>query len=468
MPDGMHTTPTKGPRTMRRSLLPGLLLALWLMPPGAGAASLLIENVTVLDGSGAPAIEGASVLVEGERIARVHRGTIGASVTQRIDGAGGFLVPGLMDVHVHLAGGTRVDKEGLRKAAVDNARGILALHSYLYSGVTTIYDAGNNPEFIFGLRERERAGRLVSPRILATGGIVTYPGSHGAFEGATLVDSWPQAIPSLDAHLARGPDLVKFTYEERGWGMRPMIPRLPRPLLRHLVEYYNDHGVRSTVHVSGELRAREAIYAGVDTLAHPVIQGPVSEAFVRLMAARGTPMASTLTIGENYSRLAEHPEFLDEPLYAATVDATERRQLLEVERPRYAADQWTWWMKLMTPVAQENLRRIVAAGGIVALGTDQSSGPAVHRELELLVAGGIPPVDALRIATLNAARFLGRETTLGSIHEGKIADLVLVEADPREDIRNLRRIVQVVKAGQLVDRAALQLPVNAKARERSP
>ncbi|MFM7785755.1 MAG: amidohydrolase family protein [Gammaproteobacteria bacterium] len=261
---------------------------------------------------------------------------------------------------------------------------------------------------------------------------------------------------------------MKFTYEERGWGLRPMIPRLPLPLLRHLIEYYNEHGVRSTVHVSGESRAREAIYAGVDTLAHPVIQGPVSDAFVKLMAARGTPMASTLTIGENYSRLAEHPEFLDEPLYAATVDAAERRQLMEVDRPRYAADQWTWWMKLMTPVAQENLRRIVAAGGIVALGTDQSSGPAVHRELELLVAGGIPPQDALRIATLNAARFLGRDATLGSIEEGKIADLLLVEADPRADIRNLRRIVQVVKAGVVVNRDALQLPVNAGSKARSP
>lgn len=453
---------------MKRPLLCAVALAWLLVPLSAAAGSLLIEGVTVLDGSGAPAIEGASVLVEGERIARVQRGTLDAPGARRIAGGGGFLVPGLMDVHVHLAGGTRVGKDGLRKADADESRGIHALHSYLYSGVTTIYDAGNNPEFIFGLREREREGRIVAPRILATGGIVTYPESHGAFEGATLVTDWPGARPAVDAHLARGPDLVKFTYEERGWGLRPMIPRLPLPLLRRLVEYYNDRGVRSTVHVSGESRAREAIYAGVDTLAHPVIQGPVSDAFVRLMAARGTPMASTLTIGENYSRLAEHPEFLDEALYAATVPPEERRQLLEVDRPRYAADQWTWWMKLMTPVAQENLRRIVAAGGIVALGTDQSSGPAVHRELELLVAGGIPPLEALRIATLNAARFLGREATLGSIQEGKIADLLLVEADPREDIRNLRRIVQVVKAGQLVDRAALALPVNTRGRKARP
>jgi imidazolonepropionase-like amidohydrolase len=87
-------------------------------------------------------------------------------------------------------------------------------------------------------------------------------------------------------------------------------------------------------------------------------------------------------------------------------------------------------MKLMSPIAQENLRQIHAAGGVLALGTDQSVGPAVHREMELLAAAGIAPIDVIRIATLNAAAFLGRAHDLGSIEEGKIADLVLLGADP--------------------------------------
>ena len=152
--------------------------------------------------------------------------------------------------------------------------GIRALHSYLYSGVTTIFDVGNDPDYIFTLRDRERSGDLVAPRILATGGIVTYPGSHGSSAKATLVDSWPEDIPLVDAHIARAPDIVKFTYEERGWGLRPMIPMLPLDLLQTLIEYYNDHGIRTTVHTAGERRARQAISAGVDSLAHPVIIGP--------------------------------------------------------------------------------------------------------------------------------------------------------------------------------------------------
>jgi len=129
-------------------------------------------------------------------------------------------------------------------------------------------------------------------------------------------------------------------------------------------------------------------------------------------------------------------------------------------RDRYAERTWTTWMKVMTPVAQENLRLIHAAGGVIVLGSDQSSGPASHRELELMVEGGISPLDAIRIGTLNAAIFLGKQRDLGSIEEGKLADLVLLDANPLDDISNAQRIAMVIKGGTIVDRDALDLPVN--------
>ncbi|MFB3112130.1 MAG: amidohydrolase family protein, partial [Gemmatimonadales bacterium] len=116
--------------------------------------------------------------------------------------------------------------------------------------------------------------------------------------------------------------------------------------------------------------------------------------------------------------------------------------------------------KVMTPVAQENLRQINEAGGIIVLGSDQSSGPSSHRELELMVAGGISPLDAIRIATLNAAIFLGKERELRSIEEGKLADMVLLNANPLDDISNTQEIEGVIKAGLMVDRSRLDLPVN--------
>ncbi|HEX5763950.1 MAG TPA: amidohydrolase family protein, partial [Woeseiaceae bacterium] len=171
-------------------------------------------------------------------------------------------------------------------------------------------------------------------------------------------------------------------------------------------------------------------------------------------------MVTTLTIGDNYSRLAEHPEFLDEPLYRATLTADEIETLKTDRRKEYQERKWTWWMQIMTTIAQENLLKISEAGGILAAGTDQTTGPALHRELELLAGAGIAPLEIIRIATLNGAIFLGKERELGSIEEGKIADLVLLGADPSRDINNAREIVQVIKDGQVIDRSRLNLPIN--------
>jgi len=430
----------------------------------AGGASLtaqsltqyVLENATLIDGTGRPPIEGASVLISGDRIVRVAQGTISVPPeVRRIDVSGQYLIPGLMDMHIHLQGGRG-------RGGPDTQAGIRALHGFLYSGITSVFDAGNDPDYIMGLRAQERAGEITAPRIFATGGIVTTPGGHGGGAGATLVDRWPEDMAKLDEHIAREPDMVKLTFDEHGWGTRPLIPLLDPELMAKVGRYFNEHGIRTTVHISHEFRARQAIAAGINTLAHPIIQGPISEGFAQLMASTQTPMVSTLTIGEGYGRLVEHPEFLDTPIYRDVYEPEVIERLKTTVRDQYAARAWTTWMNVMTPVAQENLRLIVEAGGVIVLGSDQSSGPASHRELELMVAGGISPLQAIRIATLNAAIFLGKERDLGSIEPGKLADLVLLDADPLENISNTQRILRVIKGGRLVDRELLDLPVNRR------
>ncbi len=418
---------------------------------------IIIENVTLIDGTGRPPVAGISVMVRGDRIVQIGRGPFAMTMEypgpRTIDGSGKYLIPGLWDVHVHLSGGRG-------RGGPDFDAGIRALHGFVYSGITSIFDAGNSPDFILSLRQREREGEIVSPRIFATGPLVTTPGGHGGGRGMTLIDSWPEAIEALDAHIELQPDMVKFTFDEHGWGTRPLIPLLDPDLMGRAGRYFNEHGIRTTVHISHEYRAIQAIEAGIDTLAHPIIQGPVSDDFVQLMASKKVPMVSTLTIGEGYSRLVEHPEFLDQPLYRAVYDADAIERLKTTVRDQYAARAWTTWMKVMTPVAQENLRKIVAAGGVIVLGSDQSAGPQTHRELELMVEGGIPALEAIRIGTLNAAIFMGRERDMGSIEVGKLADMVLLAADPLADISNAASIEIVIKGGRIIDRAALDLPVN--------
>jgi imidazolonepropionase-like amidohydrolase len=424
-------------------------------------SSLVIRGVTLIDGRGGAPLANATVVVEGTRITQAGTGPFATPPgAQVIDGRGKFLIPGLIDVHVHLAGGSGNRANTQPITSQQELAGVRALHTFLYAGVTTIFDAGNQGTFIFALRDKSRAGTIVSPRIFATGGTVTSPGGHG---GPFYIEAWPQDRAILDQHLAGKPDMVKIGQDEHGWGTRPLITQLPDALLEQIIRYYHTKGIRSTIHISNEHNAVEAIYAGVDTLAHPVIQSPISVNYVNMMKVKHVPTASTLTIGESYSRLADHPEYLDQPLYRDTVEPAEIQRLKTTESARMKGDPWAQWMKVMTPVAQDNLARLNLVGkDIVACGTDRSSGADVHRELELIVGGGISPADAIVICTRNAARFLGKLDDLGTIEPGKLGDLVLLTADPTLDINNAKRIEFVIKDGQVIDRTKLDVVVNRK------
>jgi imidazolonepropionase-like amidohydrolase len=296
-----------------------LVIAAWIFAPLISFAApddWVIDHVTLIDGVHAPQPD-MTVAISGERISAVGPTAVSHGLKGRhIDGSGKYLIPGLIDVHIHLRGGFDVGgKVDAELGPPNREEGLAALASYLYSGVTTVFDAGNRAEHILPLRADERAGKILSPRIFATGNLVTYPGSHGD-RIAVRINDFEKDKALLDKHIAeQQPDILKLTLEEEGWGSRPMIPLLPVDLLEKITRYYNQHGIRTTVHVSSELRSLEAIYAGADTLAHPVIQAPISDSFVKLMGAKKIPFASTLTIGENYSRLAEHAEYLDQPLY---------------------------------------------------------------------------------------------------------------------------------------------------------
>ena len=424
-------------------------------------STLTIRNVTLIDGTGRPAIPNATVVVEGARITQVTTQPVTAPAgAQIIDGRGKFLIPGLIDVHVHLRGGSG-NGNTQPMTPQQEKTGVSALHSFLYCGVTTIFDAGNQASFIFALRQKERDDAIVSPRIFATGGTVTSPGGHGS---PFFIEAWPQDRSILDTHIAGKPDMAKIGQDEHGWMARPMITKLPEDLLEKIIRYYHTKGIRTVIHVSEERDATEAIYAGVDSLAHPVIQGPISNAFANIMKVKRIPEASTLTIGESYSRLVDHPEYLDQPLYRATLDAADIQRLRTTTAASYKTGDngtRTQWMKVMTPVAQENIRKLNAVGkDIIALGTDLTNGADTHRELELVVAGGVSPADAIVIATRNSARFLGKLDELGTIEAGKFADLVLLTADPTADINNTKAIDTVVKNGKVIDRKKLDLPIN--------
>jgi imidazolonepropionase-like amidohydrolase len=429
--------------------------------------TVLLRDVTVVDVESRRTRSHRSVQVDEGRITRViDRQTEddaageGANV---VECGGRFLVPGLTDAHVHLRATPHTGPHSGRQLPAERTAPSVddltpVLHGYLYCGVTSLYDAGNFGALMWPLRNGERSGRVLSPRIHCAGPFVTCTGGHGSeLADSVPVDSLPEDEPALRAHLGQRPDLVKITYDEHNWGVRPLIPVLKPEVLAGIIAAAHDTELRVTVHVSNELRAREAVEFGADTLAHPVIQSPVTDEFVGRLASRQVPVVSTLAIGERYVRLADDPGFVDREPYVRCVAPEERQRLKTAEHEAQRANRWADWMRVMTPIAQENLRRLIEAGGVVASGSDLSLGPDLLRELQLLQKAGIDPWDVLACATTGAARFLGAEAHMGSVDPGKVADLVLVERDPTTDVARLAEISMVMKGGQIIDRSTLHL-----------
>ena len=441
----------------------GMFLAMAATSPAAAAESgILIKNVTVIDGTGRPAQPGKSVLIVGDHIVSIRDRSItpprGATV---INGKGKFLIPGLMDTHIHLEGGRRGAMGPDRALAMDIDTGRRMLHGYLYAGVTAVYDAGNYDKFIFSLREAQRSGQLIAPRIYATGHLITRPGGYAAGGGAAGVDNYEQGVKALDALLAQKPDLVKFTLAKHNvGGSTAELPALEEDVLHRLFMYANERGFRTTIHAVEQTSQRAAVYAGINSLAHPVYMTETDNQLAHLIAAKRIPVSTTLVVLRNIYLVAEDPSFFNEPLFRAMMNESDLAHFRDDERKRYQTMNMASWGHQAFRMASENVRKLYDASATLALGTDRTIGATVHQELELIVGLGIPPLEAIRIGTLNAAVFLDIADKLGSIEEGKLADMVLLNADPSADIRNAKNISMVIQNGNVIDRSKLDLPIN--------
>jgi imidazolonepropionase-like amidohydrolase len=445
------------------SIAASLLLAMLFMAHTAVAEPLAFEHVTVIDGTGRAPQAAMTVVISDGRISAVGPDdTIEVPrAARRIDASGQFLIPGMMDLHLHLLGGGifRASRAPSDKRIPDLDAGLRALQSFLYYGFTSIYEAGTHVDLILPLRERERAGEIVAPRIFSTGRSLAYSGDSLVGFGANGAREWSDTTKDLDSVISLKPDLQKITYESRGYGPIPYRKAMPKELMARIIAYVEERGVRTIVHISNEKMAIEAIEAGADTLAHAPHAGLINQEFADMVAARKIPIQTSMTVHWEIAQLVDGLEVIRTPEYRATA-AYKDLVLLERARDRYTKAGFGTYFKEVHKYEKQNLKMIHDAGGILALASDRTFGPAALTELKLVVAAGITPLEVIKIATLNGAIFLGKEDELGSIEVGKLADLVLLDADPSADISNVKRIVMVIKDGAIIDREKLDLPIN--------
>jgi imidazolonepropionase-like amidohydrolase len=404
-----------------------------------------IVNATIVDGTGAVPRQG-TVLIRGDRIAAVGPDVVVAPGARIVEGRGHTLLPGLFDLHTHLP-----------YSAVDDLTGDWGkvLKAYLWCGVTSVADFGTYPETFEPMRRLLREGALPGPRIHLAARLTT-PLGHGAEGGrgdffSLEVQTPREARAAMKRWLAYKPDAIKVFTDGWRYGTEPDMTSMEEATLRAIVEEAHAQNVEVLTHTVTLEKAKIAARAGVDVIAHGIGNAHADDELIKLMRDKGTTYAPTLAVYESKPRGIFSP--LLRILLEPAAIAIREKQTGGAARPNPARE--TRWRNLMRNVA------LLKDGGVrFGTGTDAGvtgtfHGYATLREIELLVAGGLTPLEALTAATGNSAKALRVEAERGTIAEGKLADLVLVEGAPHENIADIKRVSQVWLGGKAVDRERL-------------
>lgn len=262
-----------------------------------------------------------------------------------------------------------------------------------------------------------------------------------------------EARQQVDDAVARHPDLIKLWVDDFHGSVEPKM----RPeVYRAVIDEAHKHGLRVAAHVYYLADAKELVNDGVDVLAHGVRDQPVDDAFIDAMKSHGTWYIPTLTLDEDFYVFAQHPSWMDTAFFRQAVQPALAAQFNDpawqkkaLERKSLATNQ----ASVMNNLA--NLKRLDDAGVNIGFGTDSGASPvripgfAEHRELQLYVQAGLTPVQAIHLATGNAAALLKLDDR-GVIQAGKRADLVVVEGDPSQHISDVDRIEAVYQRGRQV------------------
>jgi imidazolonepropionase-like amidohydrolase len=444
--------------------------------PDAAPPPIAFVGATLVDGTGATPVRNAVVVVrEGRIVCAGPRATCQVPAdADTVSAVGKWLIPGLIDTHVHFSQTGWVDG---RPDALDlrdrypyetveadlHARPERLFRSYLCSGVTSVFDVGGYP---WTLELQARTARsTTAPRVLAAGSLLS------------TIDFWLNLPDQRQfIYMADETTVRQAVRTHKTWGaaaikvwyiMPPQPPDTAR--MSALVHAAGDEarkvGLPLIVHATGLWEAKDALRAGARVLVHSVWSAPVDDEFLTL-ARQGTIYVPTLMVPDGYRQVTARRFARDrQPL--ACVDPTTRAKALATDTVALAQRPSDSLLAARTArtarslaQAQANLKRVHDAGIPIALGTDAGNpltlhGASVFQELEAMQASGLTPRDVLVAATANAARALGLDST-GTVTAGATADLVVLDADPLSDIRNVRRIALVVRRGEVYTRHELE------------
>ncbi|MBV9578588.1 MAG: amidohydrolase family protein [Chloroflexi bacterium] len=400
--------------------------------------TLAFTNCSVLPCDGAPSIPDAVILVDDDRIQAVDRREAlepvlrerGASLTVH-DLGGRWVMPGLMDMHVHLSLALPGPGQLLAKVETDMAVTLRAYRNALdglQAGVTFMRTLGDTRFVDLELKRAINAGQITGPRLFCAGQAVIVTGGHGSASGHCLeADGADGFRHAVRRQLRAGADVIKIMITGGIAGEFEQIRDSQATFaeMEAACQAAHNAGRRITAHAGSALAIAEGVRAGLDCVEHGYF---LDQATVDQMAARGVYLVPTLSVSraEDYMRRIGCPQWM-------------------IDRSLRAGDDH-----------MRSFQLALAAGVPIAMGTDMLPADpydgtlATYREVEWMVQGGMPPAAALRAATLSAAELCQVDADLGSIAPGKLADLVGMPRNPLDDIRALRELDVVVKDGVVI------------------
>src|SRR5262245_363874 len=428
---------------------------------------VVIQGATVITGTGRPAIRNAAVVIENGKIRDIGaRADVKVpSGAQTIDGRNKWIIPGLIDAHVHFSqsGGiyTRPDIIDLRKwrsydKELDWIKQRLpyTFERYIVSGITSVMDCGG-PMWNFEMRDIA-SRTMKAPRVAVAGPLI------GTYSPPTTDTKDPDVIEAMSPdharelvrqQLERKPDIIKIWFiVNPGDDFQKEVQ-----IVSAAIAEAKSHNVRVAVHATELDTAKAAVRAGADILVHSVTDRLIDTDFLDMVKSRDVIYMTTFMVEDGYRNglgqqvmLSDIEQKLGDPEVIATWGELAKIPAGEIPGgiPRMAPAP-------RRPVEYDNLMLLESAGVRIVGATDAGNigtlhGPALHREMELMVVAGMRPSDVLVSVTRNAAAALGRQNEVGTLEKGKFADLVILDGDPVVDIKNTRKIARVMKGGEFV------------------
>ena len=461
-----------------RACLPGIVArvvgAAVFMLACSGAAeprylhegSILIRNASIIDGLGHRPVRQRDILIDDGRIAQIAAtGRIAAlpAGTHVIDAKHMTVLPGLMDLHVHFMNYS-FDLDEYGEPWIDSNTQ-KTLNAYLYAGVTTVLNLGDNTENVVRVRDQVAAGERMGPRIVAVGSTVQRLHSVKSASNMPSDEVQEEISSLLDERQQAGIELVKIYTGVTPWGARHLVKQAHERDMRVIADFWCTNLSRTVFETTG-----------LDAYAHGACRELTQEEaewiadndkFVIMTLAAfdilGGHLANSDYEGDrSYFRndLIAGPwgkQMTDD--YYDTFSGL-REYFYDGEDSFYQRHLFGDMTNLL-PDGQRTVKKLFDVGALIALGTDANfppgtfPGDSMHHELLLHVEAGIDPVDVIKLATSNAARILKLED-IGSIERGKVADLLIVQGDPSTNISDTRNVANVIKGGNLIDRNSLR------------